>query len=67
MRSNGVMNHELDAAALWAAFYADEVAESELVTLLSYHFKSGRMEPGSDVVELAKAQDSGSSEMSGVG
>ncbi len=51
------MENELDAAALWTAFHADEVAEPELVTLLSHHFKSGRMEPGSDVVELANVQD----------
>jgi hypothetical protein len=51
------MDSNLDADALWTAFYADEVADSELVTLLSHHFQAGRMDPGSDVVELARGQD----------
>ena len=58
MRSNGVMDSNLDADSLWAAFHADEVADSELVTLLSHHFRAGRMDPDSDVVELARGQDS---------
>ena len=55
------MDNELDGAALWAAFYADDVAEPELVTFLSHHFQSGPMDPGSNVVELGRFGSCGTS------
>jgi len=39
---------------LWEALHGDEVDEPELTTLLDNHFAGGRMEPGSDTVELTK-------------
>ena len=44
---------------LWDALHGDEVDEPELTTLLDHHFAGGRMEPGSDTVELTKEQGSG--------
>jgi hypothetical protein len=43
---------------LWRALHGDDVAEPELTTLLSHYFAGGRMEPGSNAVELTKEQGS---------